>query len=54
MRPSYHYTERSDVKAVHLGGFARKPRVTGKDKVYMDIGLFGIGFNLKKYLGIKR
>jgi hypothetical protein len=26
----------------------------GKDKVYMDIGLFGIGFNLKKYLGIKR
>ena len=26
----------------------------GKDKVYMDIGLFGIGFNLKKHLGIKR
>ena len=26
----------------------------GKDKVYMDIGLFGIGFNLKKYSGIKR
>ena len=26
----------------------------GKAKVYMDIGLFGIGFNLKKYLGIKR
>ena len=24
----------------------------GKDKVYMDIGLFGIGFNLKKHLGI--
>ena len=28
MRPSYHYIERSDVKAVHLGDFARKPRVT--------------------------
>ena len=26
----------------------------GKVKVYMDIGLFGIGFNLKKHLGIKR
>jgi len=24
------------------------------DKVYMDLGLFGMGFNLKKYLGIKR
>jgi hypothetical protein len=28
MRPSLHYIERSDVKAVHLGVFARKPRVT--------------------------
>lgn len=26
----------------------------GMDKVYMDLGLFGMGFNLKKYLGIKR
>ena len=25
----------------------------GMDKVYMDLGLFGMGFNLKKYLGIK-
>lgn len=26
----------------------------GMDKVYIELGLFGMGFNLKKYLGIKR
>ena len=25
-----------------------------REEVNMDLGLFGMGFNLKKYLGIKR
>ena len=54
-----HRSQRPIEPAVAIGQMKadmhyKRFRHFGKAKVYMDIGLFGIGFNLKKYLGIKR